>query len=253
MTSLTSDELAVLLANGERVLCAKCGACCRGTSTECFACKTPLRPEAAPAAASTAPSEPLTRTKPKRSSEYPAHRKGKAGSLADLPGGELVLVVRGKPISQGSMRAVAAGVLRHQDSTALKQWRDAITREALVACGRTWVPCDAAVEVDVTFTVPPLASTPTDRPTPSTGYRDLDKLERAVGDAMCPSDPTRFRVYSSDMRICDWHPHRTYPRPVHTHPDALDEPGVVIRVRAHDPNPDPLPDTPLPVSTKRSW
>lgn len=244
MTTLTSDSLAALLASGERVRCARCGAICRASSDACFTCHQTLHAE---------PEQPQPAPKTKRrtspaGTRYAAGRKNSPGTLADLPGLEFVLVVPGVPESQGSMKAIAAGVMRHSNPKTVA-WRDKITRAALLACGPDWAPADVALTVSVTFTVPEPANLPARWCVPSRGHRDLDKLQRAVGDALCPSDTTRFRLYSSDMLIEHWDARRTNPRPNHTHPDALEEPGVVIRVRVTDPKQTRLPQSPLPVTT----
>lgn len=159
---------------------------------------------------------------------------GQLGSLADWPDQCLTLVVHGTPISQGSANAVAKGVLKRDNGPALVAWRDKITAEAFRVCGRDWTAANTAVNVDFVFTVPLPDGAPRTKPVPATGHRDLDKLVRAVGDALCPSikEKPRFRVLASDMRITrsDIGPVKTHPRPLHTHPMALNRPGIVIRV-----------------------
>lgn len=251
MVTISQDELTARLARGEFVQCARCKALCRAEKTQCFTCGAPLHedalePDPVPGAGAS------KRRKPTPTSRYKGSRKNEVGTLTVLPDQELVLVVRGQPQSQGSMKAIASGVMRHSNPKVIA-WRDAITREALLACGIDWQPADAPVTVNATFTVPTPTSARKRLPTLSRGYRDLDKLQRGVGDALCPSDTTRFRVYASDMLIDNWHAARTHPRPLHTHPDALDEPGVVIRIR---PTPDPndllpLPDLPTTTTWKR--
>lgn len=217
--------------------CDRCAGLLRPTATVCrFCTSTPAtqQPELAPA--------PPTAERPRERRAValnPQAARGNLGSLAGLSGGTLTLVVHGLPVQQGSLVPVAAGVVKRDDGPALVAWRDSITREALRVCGSTWVAPNAGVRVDLVFTVSPPASAPTTKARPADGYRDLDKLSRAVGDALCPTvkpGTARFRVLASDMRITGnlVGPEKTHPRPLHTHPWALDEPGVVIRVTRGD-------------------
>lgn len=228
--------------------CPRCSGLLRPQATVCKFC---------PPNTSTATDGPTTGAAPTsrsagRGGATPSKSKGKAkalnpqanrgglGSLADLPGRCLTLVVHGLPVQQGSLRAVAPGVIKREDGPELEAWRNKITAEALRVCGSTWVAPNAGVSVDLVFTVPPTESAPTTKAVPADGYRDLDKLARAVGDALCPSvkpGKARFRVIASDMRITGnlIGPAKTHPRPLHTHPLALNSPGVVIRVAPEDP------------------
>jgi Holliday junction resolvase RusA-like endonuclease len=165
------------------------------------------------------------------------------GGLSTLPEQTLWLVVHGKPKTQGSMRALAAGVVAHADSKALHAWRDAITREALRATGSTWRTVACPVQLDVVFTLPmskTLAkkhglSTDGDVAQPVTADHkpDVDKLLRAVQDALSPREKKgerRFHLIDDDSRIVGGSQYKTYPTPYNTHPWALDRPGAVIRV-----------------------
>lgn len=51
---------------------------------------------------------------------------------------------------------------------------------------------------------------------------DLDKHQRNVGDAL-----TKARVIGDDSQIVRWEAEKTYPG---QHPDALDEPGALVRI-----------------------
>lgn len=209
-----------LISSGSHVICTKCGGLIRPTNTACPFCQHPLS-QAVP-------------SRPGRS-RRDGTKRGDLGGLATLPENELVLVVFGKPESQGSMNAVAPGVAAHHNAKELKQWRRAITKASKDQVGDDWVPVNAAVHIAATFTVPLPKSAPTGSAVAADGYRDLDKLQRAIGDALCPT--TGFRVLASDMRITAWFPWKTHPRPLHDHPDALHEPGIVIRVRPHQAAP----------------
>lgn len=247
MISLTPADVAALISEGHHV--CHCGAILKPDASECRWCGTPLSPAAAPEAAASPPRK--ERPKKRKAAFNPDRGRGASGSLAQVPGQELCLVVAGVPIQQGSLKAVAAGVIRRESGPDLVAWRDKITREALRVCGSTWVPSNAPVRVDVVFTVPRPTSLPS-QAVPADGYRDLDKLERAVGDALCPNDASRFRVLASDMRITEMFAAKTHPRPHHTHQWALDQPGAVIRVSALGAGEAPIND-PVPVSTDPIW
>lgn len=154
-------------------------------------------------------------------------------------------------MSQGSMRAVAAGVVKHEKGPKLRAWRNVITREALRIGGDQWVPVSGPVTVHVTLTVPaprridtssvvPMAAGAVPR-CPAAKKPDVDKLLRAVQDALSPRDDKkkaeavktqdrRFKLLVDDSLVVDSCASKTYPRPLHTHPWALPWPGAVIRV-----------------------
>lgn len=138
-------------------------------------------------------------------------------------------VVMGEPIPQGSMRAIRPGVVV-SDNPRLRSWRRSVTSAAQKACGPTWEPWDAPVAVDAVYTVPRPKSAPKRRVTFPAVKPDLDKLTRAIGDSLCPK--TGFKLLTEDSRIVEYGQlAKTYPTPMNTHPGALPEPGVRIRVR----------------------
>lgn len=231
---MTEVSPQALLDSGQRIPCPRCSGLIRPAHTRCPFCNSPR-------------SGHRVETTPRRALPRGGPARGALGSLEDLSGQELVLVVPGHPASQGSMKAVAKGVLKRDNGAALEAWRQRISNHARECCGPAWRPANAAVTVSAVFTVPRPKSAPAARSVHADGYRDLDKLERAVGDALCPSSATAFRVLASDMRIVTWDAHKTHPRPLHDHPDALLEPGVVIRVRLASPWSGL--DAPLPQST----
>ncbi len=179
-----------------------------------------------------------TRRRPKR-----AVRTGDGlGGLAHLPGHTLWIVVTGKPIGQGSVSAPAAGVIKHDPK--LRPWRDAITRECLKTVTSTWEPPSCPVVVDLALTVPLPRGYPDDEAYIPNQPKDTDKLLRAVGDALSPrvtKTSHRFQLLADDGQINDAHPVRTHPRPVHTHPWALPEPGLVLRLAPDGYDIPPLP------------
>lgn len=92
--------------------------------------------------------------------------------------------VHGTPVTQGSMRAVARGVLIHEKSKELKAWRELIAK-AMVEAGAQPVGKQVPVRLDVVFWLPrPKSITPEKRPLPSAKSADLDKAIRAVGDGI---------------------------------------------------------------------
>lgn len=244
MTTMTSADVAALVAGGHHV--CLCGAVLHPASSSCRFCGAPVAPAAAPKDAG---AKKVSTPRKKKRAFNPDQGRGHAGTLADLPDQVLTLVVEGRPVQQGSLIAVAPGVIRRESGPELVAWRDLVTREALRVCGGTWVPANTAVQVDITLTVPRPTSLPA-RPVPADGYRDLDKLVRAIGDALCPNDVDRFRVLASDMRITRTTAAKTYPRPLHTEAWALDVPGVVIRLT---PAPQVTTDEPTPTSTDPIW
>ncbi|MDN5759236.1 MAG: RusA family crossover junction endodeoxyribonuclease, partial [Tomitella sp.] len=173
------------------------------------------------------------------------------GGLKSLPEQCMWLVAKGDPVSQGSMRALAAGVIKHEKGPKLRAWRDIITREALRASGDQWVPIAGPVTVHVTLTVPAprrISTTHVEALDAGSAPRcppdkkpDVDKLLRAVQDALSPRDDKkkgeqvktlarRFKLLVDDSLVIDSCASKTYPRPMHTHPWALPWPGAVIRV-----------------------
>lgn len=222
-----------LIARGGKV--CSCGGVCLPTATSCRFCGATL-PTPAPGPGATPGASRKRRNRP--APFNPDGGRGRIGTLGDLPDQTLVLVVYGRPAPQGSLIAVAPGVIRREKGPELVAWRDAITVEALRVCGSTWVPANSGAQVDVTLTVPRPSSAPKNQAVPADGYRDLDKLVRAVNDALCPDDPARFRVLASDMRVTRTVSAKTHPRPLHTDPWALDTLGVVVRVTPAVPVPE---------------
>ncbi|WP_052362799.1 RusA family crossover junction endodeoxyribonuclease [Gordonia alkanivorans] len=163
------------------------------------------------------------------------------GGFAGLPDHTLWLIIAGTPVPQGSMRAIAAGVVAHDKGPALTQWRNAIHRAFLKSVGVNFRTPDCPMRLHVCLTMPgPSQRAPgrtikqassdvgRARVAPDT-KPDLDKLVRAVGDALDPKGE-RTRSYADDGRIVELMSAKTFPRPEHVHDWALPEPGVVIRI-----------------------
>lgn len=135
----------------------------------------------------------------------------------------LTVFVLGEPVAQGSTRAFVAGgrpVVTHTGGDRLRAWRQDVT-DALVAKAEKegWgLDYDGPVTVTVTFYLPCPATTrfkeaPWGRP-------DLDKLIRAVGDALSPRGGGG--VIKDDSRIIRWEATKVY--------DHEGAPGATITV-----------------------
>ncbi len=134
-----------------------------------------------------------------------------------LIGHDLIsFAVLGEPSPEGSTRAfyipkLKRTVVTHQNQDALRAWRDRVAAEAQNAVeGRPWT-CDAvsAYEVDVDFVLPRPPSVPAHRRLRPTVRPDLDKLIRAVNDALTgivwadDSQITAMRVAKVYVDQCD--------------------------------------------------
>jgi|GEM_PF-6860822 len=124
----------------------------------------------------------------------------------------LVFGVHGRcPVPEGSHSAWRAGgrvVVSHTGGRRLVAWREAVTAAALQAAGQAgWPPgYDGPVAVSVCFWMPRparprFALHPATRP-------DLDKLIRAVGDALAPRGGGG--ILAEDSRITSWAATKTW-------------------------------------------
>lgn len=114
----------------------------------------------------------------------------------DLADPVISFVVYGIPAPQGSKRYAGhrngQPVLK-EVSDYLEPWRAAVRamgvqaiREATKRTGRAWVAIDEPVMVSVVVTVPATGASDSRGDTWATGTPDLDKLQRAIGDALAP-------------------------------------------------------------------
>ena len=109
--------------------------------------------------------------------------------------GDLSLFVHGTPAPQGSKRHVGGGRLV-ESSKNLPAWRAAVTNHFRAAWGGR-PPLDGPVSVALRIYLPrPGRTRFRDYPA---GPPDLDKLQRAVGDALTASG-----VIRDDARIVHW-------------------------------------------------
>jgi crossover junction endodeoxyribonuclease RusA len=120
--------------------------------------------------------------------------------------------VPGEPITEGSTKAFTSGqrvVVTHDRGPELDLWRLRVARAAEAAARKAgWEPRhDGPVAVTATFLLPRPKSAPKTRIRPHV-KPDLDKLQRAVGDALSPYK--RPGVLRDDSRIVEWHSSKQY-------------------------------------------
>lgn len=133
--------------------------------------------------------------------------------------------VPGEPITEGSTRAFTSGqrvVVTHDRGPELDQWRLRVSRAAEDAAEAAyWEPrYDGPVEVWAEFRLPRPKSAPKSRKHAQT-KPDLDKLARAIGDALAPYK--RPGVLRDDSRIVAWSAVKRYADDAHPA-------GVMVRV-----------------------
>ncbi len=147
----------------------------------------------------------------------------------------LTIVVNGRPAPQGSKkyaghrRNSASGrvsAVLVEQSKRVKPWRALVTRAAMEAMldHRQPVPLDGPLEADIVFTVLKPASAPKRKRTwPTTRHSgDVDKLIRSTFDGIADGGGV-----VDDSRIIRVTATKTFPG---EHPDALDQPGAIIRL-----------------------
>jgi Holliday junction resolvase RusA-like endonuclease len=106
------------------------------------------------------------------------------------------IVAYGPPAAQGSKKHVGNGRMVEM-SKKLPPWRAAVEAAARLAAGPAWAPIDSAVSIsgEIRLRKPKT----TKYPYAPAGAPDLDKLQRAIGDAL-----TKSRVITDDARIVHW-------------------------------------------------
>ena len=133
----------------------------------------------------------------------------------------ITFTVPGTPKPQGSMKCFGS-VIIHNDSPALKNWRELVGFYAIQAGRRSgWkLPVDQPIALSARFVLPkpkkPRWWLPAVKP-------DLDKLLRAVGDALSPKKGMKF--LAEDSRIV------AFRNVEKVYADTPKETGAVIRVR----------------------
>ena len=127
------------------------------------------------------------------------------------------------PRPQGSMRHVGGGRLVYGDE--LIQWRRLLKLEFEEAKPAGWVPIDDACHLDLCFAFPQPKATPKWRrecPLKGTGS-DLDKLCRAVGDAL-----EQAGIIENDSRVASLTAVKGFA------PLVLTDVGVAVKVSQHE-------------------
>ena len=122
----------------------------------------------------------------------------------------LSFTAHGIPVPQGSARAVylknvKRAVLFHDKKDSLVSWRTLVADAAVKAMNGRAI-FDDPIQVCATFVLPRPPSIPKKRLHPDR-KPDLDKLVRAIGDALTGV------VYTDDARICAWHVDKRYGAP----------------------------------------
>lgn len=155
--------------------------------------------------------------------------------------GELLVVVHGLPIGQGSKTKLAHGAVVDANAKRLRPWRATVShaaQTAMRAAGVDALPLfdrGVPVHIAMVFTFPrPASHFGTGRnaavlkpsaPAEHIGPPDVDKAQRAIFDAMTDAgvvaDDRQFTRVVEAARV--------YPG---GHRDALMIPGVVVRMRA---------------------
>jgi Holliday junction resolvase RusA-like endonuclease len=128
---------------------------------------------------------------------------------------EVSFSVSGDPASQGS-HAIMQGRIVQVNSKKHKAWRTAIVNEVIATLPADWEPIDDPCELIVMFYLPKPATVK--RSSPSVAP-DLDKLVRAVGDALAIAG-----VYTDDSRITRISARKLYAQGI--------EPGASIVVKS---------------------
>lgn len=113
--------------------------------------------------------------------------------------------VKGLAAPQGSKRGAVRGktktgapkVVLIESAAGLKVWRENVAAAAEVAAGPAWTTVDGPVICRLLVFLPKPKSTKFgDYPA---GPPDVDKLQRAIGDAL-----TKSKVITDDARIVQW-------------------------------------------------
>lgn len=126
----------------------------------------------------------------------------------------LHLFVPGRPAAQGSKRHVGGGRLVEQ-SKAVAPWRTTVAWHA--AQEFRGAPLDGPLRVVIDFVMPRPAATPRKSTPPAVKRPDVDKMQRAVFDALSGV------VWRDDSQVVDVHARKRLAR--------LDEqPGALIRI-----------------------
>lgn len=137
---------------------------------------------------------------------------------AQLPMLVFALFVPGKPAAQGSKRHVGGGRMVEQ-SKAVAPWRTTVAWHAAQVYREA--PQDGPLSVELAFVMPRPSSAPKRSTPPAVKRPDLDKLQRAVFDALSGvvwRDDSQVTYVAASKRIAE----------------VDEQPGVRIVVTAQD-------------------
>jgi len=133
----------------------------------------------------------------------------------------LRIVAHGAPATQGSKKAFIRGkkVVMVEMDEKLPAWRSAVEAAARLAAGPDWKTIDGPVSIsgEVRLRKPDTTKFG-DMPA---GPPDLDKLQRAIGDAL-----TKSGVIKDDARIVHWNIRKVW---------ATTLPGTAITITQETP------------------
>jgi Holliday junction resolvase RusA-like endonuclease len=134
---------------------------------------------------------------------------------------------------RGENRTFTGKIAQQESSKKVKPWREAVAAAAKEAMAGHTFRLQSALMVEMVFTMRRPASRPTWWPTGErwskttpmrpAGYPDVSKLARSTEDAL-----TTAGVWKDDGRVVEYgRLAKVYPG---DDPDALEEPGAVIRI-----------------------
>ncbi|MER6249433.1 RusA family crossover junction endodeoxyribonuclease [Streptomyces griseorubiginosus] len=128
------------------------------------------------------------------------------------------------PVGWGRSRKTGKAIpLMRESSKKVKPWRDKVSDTITAAILRGDAHrLTGPVRADITFTMPKPVNAPKRRRTYPAVSPDIDKLERSTYDAI-----TAAKAWEDDGRVIESHTRKVYPG---EHPDALTEPGAIIRL-----------------------
>ena len=107
----------------------------------------------------------------------------------------LRIVAHGTPASQGSKNSYGKNLV--ESDKQLPAWRAAVKAAAKLAAGPNWAPIDDPVKITGEIRIRKPNSTKfRDHPA---GPKDLDKMQRAIGDALESAG-----ILTNDARIVHW-------------------------------------------------
>lgn len=114
----------------------------------------------------------------------------------------LEFIAHGVPVTQGSVKSYPTkggkGVRTVSKTAPLIEWREVVRDAAERAAGPGWETRDGDALIRLRFWLPRPTTAPKTRDIKPGKGKDIDKLERAVLDAI-----TNAGVWTDDSRVCD--------------------------------------------------